>query len=202
MTSHSDAVVLIGPMGAGKTSIGKKAARALGLPFFDTDAAVVRDHGPIEQLFVEHGEAHFRAAERAAVREGLATGGIVSLGGGAVMDADTRAELAGLRVVLLTVSPRVVAGRVRDSNRPLLQGGDDAIERWTAIFEERRPVYEELADVTFDTSTGPLQDVVDALVSWVRGEAAAPTGHASAGPAGPSDISPSDTSPREKEQTP
>ena len=177
MTSHSDAVVLIGPMGAGKTSIGKKAARALGVPFFDTDAAVVRDHGPIEKLFVEHGEARFRAAERAAVREGLATAGIVSLGGGAVMDPDTRAELARHRVALLTVTPRVVAGRVRDSNRPLLQGGDDAIERWTAIFEERRPVYEELADVTFDTSTGPLQDIVDALVAWVRGAAdpSAPT---------------------------
>jgi shikimate kinase len=202
MTSHSDAVVLIGPMGAGKTSIGKKAARVLGLPFFDTDAAVVRDHGPIEQLFVEHGEARFRAAERAAVREGLATGGIVSLGGGAVMDPDTRAELADLRVVLLTVSPRVVAGRVRDSNRPLLQGGDDAIERWTAIFEERRPVYEELADVTFDTSTGPLQDVVDALVAWVRGERAPQSDHAADGSAGPSEISPRASSPREKEQTP
>ena len=193
MTSHSDAVVLIGPMGAGKTSIGKKAARALGLPFFDTDAAVVRDHGPIEQLFVEHGEAHFRAAERAAVREGLATGGIVSLGGGAIMDAETRAELSGLRVVLLTVSPRVVASRVRDSNRPLLQGGDDAIERWTAIFEERRPVYEELADVTFDTSTGPLQDVVDALVAWVRG--------ATVQPPGPGDTGTGTTTTAEKEQT-
>ena len=194
MTSHSDAVVLIGPMGAGKTSIGKKAARALGLPFFDTDAAVVRDHGPIEQLFVEHGEARFRAAERAAVREGLATGGIVSLGGGAIMDAETRAELAGLRVVLLTVSPRVVAGRVRDSNRPLLQGGDDAIERWTAIFEERRPVYEELADVTFDTSTGPLQDVVDALVAWVCGGTVEPT-------PGAGDTGTGTTTTAEKEQT-
>ncbi|MDW4572521.1 shikimate kinase [Microbacterium sp. M3] len=168
MTSPSDAVVLIGPMGAGKTSIGKKAARALGIRFFDTDAAVVRDHGPIEQLFSEHGEAHFRALEREAVVEGLATGGIVSLGGGAVLHPETRVDLAARRVVLLTVSPRVVAGRVRDSNRPLLQA-DDAIERWTAIFEERRPVYEELADVTFDTSSGPVQDVVDALVSWVRG---------------------------------
>lgn len=177
MTSHSDAVVLIGPMGAGKTSVGRKAARALGVSFFDTDAAVVRDHGPIERLFVEHGETWFRAAERAAVAEGLATGGIVSLGGGAVMDPATRADLAGHRVVLLTVSPRVVAGRVRDSNRPLLQG-DDGIARWTAIFEERRPIYEELADVTFDTSSGPLQDIVDALVAWIRGdtaEAAAPT---------------------------
>ena len=192
MTSHSDAVVLIGPMGAGKTSIGKKAARALGVPFFDTDAAVVREHGPIEQLFVEHGEARFRAAERIAVAEGLSTGGIVALGGGAVMDPATRADLAGHRVVLLTVSPRVVAGRVRDSNRPLLQGGDDAMARWTAIFEERRPVYEELADVTFDTSSGPLQDVVDALVAWVRGQTGDPADPARSG----------DRKPRQKEQTP
>ncbi len=174
MTSRSDAVVLIGPRGAGKTSIGKKVARALGLAFFDTDAAVVRDHGPIDRLFAERGEAYFRAVEREAVVEALASGGIVSLGGGAVLDPETRADLARHRVVLLTVAPRVVAGRIRESNRPLLQGGVDALERWTTIFEERRPVYEELADITLDTSTGPLQDIVDALVAWVRGDAARP----------------------------
>lgn len=175
MTSPSDAVVLIGPMGAGKTSIGKKAARALKVPFFDTDAAVVRDHGPIDRLFAERGEEHFRGVERAAVIEGLATGGIVSLGGGAVLHPETRSDLARHRVVLLTVSPRVVAGRVRDSARPLLQGDDGAIARWTAIFEERRPVYEELADIAFDTSNGPVQDVVDALVAWVRAASATPS---------------------------
>lgn len=169
MTSHSDAVALIGPMGAGKTSIGKKAARSLGMPFFDTDAAIVRGHGPIERIFAEHGEAHFRELERAAVIEGLATGGIVSLGGGAVTHPGTRADLSAHRVVLLTVAPRVVAARVRDSNRPLLQGAD-ALERWTAIYEARRPLYEELADVTFDTSAGPLQDVADAVAAWVRGQ--------------------------------
>lgn len=171
MAALHDPVVVIGPMGAGKSSIGKKAARALGVPFFDTDAAVVREHGPIEQLFAEHGEAHFRALEREAVVEGLRGGGIVSLGGGAVTHPQTRSDLARHRVVLLTVSPRVVAGRVRDSHRPLLQG-DDAMQRWTAIYDERRPVYEELADVVFDTSSGPMQDVVDALVAWVRGDGA------------------------------
>ena len=170
MTSPSDPVVLIGPMGAGKTSIGKKAARALGVPFFDTDVAVVRDHGPIERLFAEFGEDRFRTLERAAVVEGLSHGGIVSLGGGAPLHPETYRDLAAHRVVLLTVSPRVVAGRVRDSARPLLQG-DDALQRWTAIFDERRPVYEELADVVFDTSSGPIQTVVDALVAWVRGQA-------------------------------
>lgn len=167
MTSRSDAVVLIGPMGAGKTSIGKKAARALGVPFFDTDIAIVRDHGPIDKLFAEHGEAHFRTLERSAVVEALARGGVVSLGGGAVLHPDTQADLADQRVILLTVAPKVVAGRVRDSNRPLLQG-DDAMARWAAILEERLPLYRSLADVEFDTSSGPLQNIVDAVVAWVR----------------------------------
>ncbi|WP_127819120.1 shikimate kinase [Microbacterium sp. CPCC 204701] len=169
MTSPSDAVVLIGPMGAGKTSIGKKAARALGVPFFDTDIAIVRDHGPIEQLFADQGEDHFRALERKAVVQGLSRGGIVSLGGGAVLHPDTQADLAAHRVILLTVAPKVVAGRVRDSNRPLLQG-EDAMARWHAILEERMPLYRSLADATFDTSSGPLQHVVDAIVDWVRDE--------------------------------
>lgn len=174
MTSPSSAVVLIGPMGAGKTSVGKKVARALELPFFDTDAAVSRAHGPIERLFAERGEAHFRALEREAVKEGLAGGGVVSLGGGAVLDTDTRADLARHRVVLLTVAPRVVATRVRGSSRPLL-AGEDPLERWTRIYEERRPIYEQLADVTFDTSSGPLQKVVERIVDWVRPEHAAPS---------------------------
>ena len=167
MASRSDALVLIGPMGAGKTSIGKRVSRALELPFFDTDVAVTRDHGAIETLFATYGNDHFRALERAAVREGLASGGVVSLGGGAVMDAATRSDLAAHRVVLLTVTARVVAGRVRGSSRPLLQG-DDAIARWSAILDERRPIYESLADVTFDTSAGPLQNVVDAIVAWTQ----------------------------------
>jgi shikimate kinase len=168
MTSRSDAVVLIGPMGAGKTSIGRRVAKALGRPFFDTDIAVVREHGAIEALFAEHGEAHFRMLERAAVRQGLATGGIVSLGGGAVLHPDTRADLAAHRVVLLTVTPAVVANRVRQSARPLLQD-DDPLGRWAQIYDQRRPIYEELADLIVDTSSGPLQLVVDAIVEWTLG---------------------------------
>ena len=167
MTSRSDAVVLIGPMGSGKTSIGRRVAKALGRPFFDTDIAVVRDHGPIERLFDEHGEGHFRALEREAVRTGLESHGIVSLGGGAVLHPDTRSDLLAHRVVLLTVDPAVVASRVRETNRPLLQD-DDPIARWTQIYEQRRPIYDELADLTIDTSHGPLQLAVDAIVEWTR----------------------------------
>jgi len=167
MTSPSSAVVLIGPMGAGKTSVGRRVAKQLGRPFFDSDIAVKLAHGPIEEIFATHGEAHFRELERAAVREGLATGGVVSLGGGAVLDAATRSDLTHHRVALLTVEAGVVAARVKGSLRPLLQG-EDAATRWNDIYHERLPIYEELADATFDTSYGPLQDVVDAVTQWVR----------------------------------
>ncbi|GAA2014863.1 shikimate kinase [Microbacterium ulmi] len=161
------ALVLIGPMGAGKTSIGRRVAKALGVPFYDSDIAIVRAHGPVETIFAEQGEERFRMLEREAVRTGLEGGGVVSLGGGAVLHPGTRADLAAHRVVLLTVEPRVVASRVKDSTRPLLQG-EDALARWTEIYDARRPLYQELADVVFDTSSGPLQDVVDAVAAWAR----------------------------------
>ncbi|WP_346427096.1 shikimate kinase [Microbacterium sp. 10M-3C3] len=167
-----DALVLIGPMGAGKTSIGRRVARAIGLPFTDTDAAVVREHGPIPVLFAERGEAEFRRLERDAVAAALASGGVVSLGGGAVLDPQTREDLGAHRVAFLTVAPEIVGGRIRGGHRPLV-AGDDLVARWQEIYAQRRPLYEEVADATFDTSHGPLQAVVDAVVRWWR---IAPTG--------------------------
>ena len=167
MTSSTEAIVLVGPMGAGKTSIGRRTAKALGVPFTDTDATIARAHGAIPQLFADHGEDHFRRLEREAVRAALETGGVISLGGGAVLDPDTRADLAAHRVVLLTVHPRIVAARLRDDSRPLL-AGTDAMARWEDIYAARRPLYDEVADLEIDTSTGPLQAVVDAIVAWAR----------------------------------
>lgn len=166
------ALVLVGPMGAGKTSVGRRVARRLGMTFTDTDKTVVSAHGPIADLFVQHGEPHFRAVERIAVRDALARGGVVALGGGAVLDAETRADLGAHRVVLLTVDPRIVRGRLGDGRRPLI-AGDDPVERWTRIAEERRALYEQVADVVFDTSRGPLQGVVDAVVAWAEAHGAA-----------------------------
>ncbi len=160
-------IVLIGPMGAGKTSIGRRVARSLDRPFLDTDKIVVRDHGPIPDLFATHGEANFRALERTAVSEALASGGVIALGGGAVLDADTRADLKDHQVVLLTVQPHVVAARIGGDARPLL-AGEDPVARWSRIFEDRRAVYDEVADVTFDTSSGPLVEVVTRIVEWAR----------------------------------
>ncbi|MGZ8803684.1 MAG: shikimate kinase [Microbacterium sp.] len=172
MTSPSrnpprSAIVLIGPMGAGKTSIGRRVARALESPFADTDKIVVRDHGPIPALFARDGEEHFRELERAAVVEALAQGGVVALGGGAILDAATRADLADHRVVFLTVSPHIVAARVHGGDRPLL-ADDDPVGRWQRIFAERRELYEEVADITLDTSSGPLAAVVAQIVDWAQ----------------------------------
>lgn len=170
MTSpERQAIVLIGPMGAGKTSVGKRVAKRLGRSFTDTDAAIVRQHGPIADIFATHGESHFRVLERDAVAAALETGGVVSLGGGAVLDETTRQRLQAHRVALLTVAPRVVARRLGEAaTRPLLTAGDETpIARWERIYAERRPVYEAVADATFDTSSGPLENIVTAIAEWV-----------------------------------
>ena len=155
-------------MGAGKSSIGKKTAKALGRAFIDTDAVIVREHGDIPTLFAEHGEAHFRELEREAVADAVATGNVVALGGGAVLADATRELLATHDVVLLTVHPRTVASRIVMGGRPLLDGDEDPVARWIRIRDERMPLYEEVADVTFDTSTGRIQAVVDEIATWAR----------------------------------
>jgi len=169
MTSAADplTLVLVGPMAAGKTSVGRRVARRLGVAFIDTDKRIVAAHGPIPAIFEEHGEAHFRALECAAVAEALSEGGVISLGGGAVTEAATRDLLAEHPVVFLTVSPDAVADRLRGSNRPLL-AGEDPLERWKKIFEERRGWYSEVSSATFDTSRRPMQKIADEIVAWRR----------------------------------
>ncbi|WEF22610.1 shikimate kinase [Microbacterium maritypicum] len=169
MTSAADplTLVLVGPMAAGKTSVGRRVARRLGVAFIDTDKRIVAAHGSIPAIFEEHGEAHFRDLERAAVAEALSEGGVISLGGGAVTEAATRELLTEHPVVFLTVSPDAVADRLRGSNRPLL-AGEDPLERWKKIFEERRGWYAEVSSATFDTSRRPMQKIADEIVAWRR----------------------------------
>lgn len=164
--SGTPAVVFVGPMAAGKTKVGKRVARLLGIGFTDTDAAIARKHGPIAELFATHGEAHFRPLEREAVRAALRSDDVVSLGGGAVLDADTRADLAPLRVVLLTVSPEVVAERLaaEPGKRPLVAGG---VDDWVRIYADRRARYDEVASVTFDTSHGDFDRVAAEVAAWL-----------------------------------
>jgi shikimate kinase len=160
-------VVMIGPMGAGKSSIGKKLSRRLHVPFVDTDRVIVRRHGPVAEIFSSQGEPRFRELEHEVVVEALAAPGVVSLGGGAVLHADTRERLRATRVVLLTVTPEAVEARIAGSSRPLLQTGGMAA--WRAIADERQPLYRSLADVELDTSDRPVSTVVDDIVAFLAG---------------------------------
>jgi shikimate kinase len=158
-------IVFIGPSGAGKSRLGKRVARILGVPFADTDKMIVAEHGPIPQIFREHGEPHFRELERAAVIRGLAGEGVLSLGGGAVMDPDTQHDLAAHRVVLLTISPEAVAQRIAgDTDRPLVRNG---VADWVAVNEPRWETYRRLADATFDTSHRPNDALASEVAAWL-----------------------------------
>jgi shikimate kinase len=156
-------VVLIGPMAAGKTRVGKRVARILGTGFQDTDRMLVADHGAIPAIFDEHGEAHFRALERDAVARALASDDVVALGGGAVLAPETQALLASHRVVLVTVTPEAVAARIGDGRRPLVRGG---LPDWERIYAERLPIYEKLALLTVDTSHRPIDAVAREVAEW------------------------------------
>lgn len=171
--SSSDALtlVLVGPMGAGKTSVGRRVARELGVRFVDTDRRIVAAHGPIPEIFAAHGEAHFRELEGAAVAAALDEGGVISLGGGAVAAEATRALLQQHPVVFLTVSPESVVHRIGGGGRPMLAGDIDPLERWKQIYESRRVWYEEVADATFDTSRRPMQRIAEEIAAWRREQA-------------------------------
>ena len=167
MSAGQHCLVLIGPMGAGKSSTGRRVARSLGVPFTDTDAVVVREHGPIAELFRAHGEQHFRTLERAVVAEALTRGGVVALGGGAVMDSSTRAALHAHDVALLTVSAAAVQSRIRGNTRPLL-AEENPVQHWQRILAERMPTYTAVADRVWDTSAMPMSATAAEIAEWAR----------------------------------
>lgn len=159
--------VFIGAPGAGKSRIGKRVAQLLEVDFLDTDKLIVNDHGVIADIFEEHGEPYFRALERAAVEIALSSCAVVALGGGAVLDPLTQAQLEGLRVIQLTTSPEAVATRITNGKRPLLGGG---IEAWTTLVAARQPIYDRLATRTFDTSNYPADKIAASIAEWLTAE--------------------------------
>lgn len=163
--SATPPVALIGPMAAGKSSIGRKLAARLGRTFADTDRLVVLEHGPIPTIFAERGEAVFRRWEAEAVQRALTPGTVVALGGGAVLDTETRVLLREqATVVLVTVDERAAERRIGGAGRPLVA---DGIAAWSRIAAERDPIYRELAEVTVDTSRTPISRLVDELEDWL-----------------------------------
>lgn len=150
-------------MGSGKTRIGRRVARALGVRFIDTDKVIAAKHGAITGIFETYGEAHFRTLERQAVADALCERAVVSLGGGAVLDAESQRLLERHTVIELTVAADAVLARMNTSKRPLLKDGTDA---WQRIYDERRPIYTRLATVSFDTSARPISRIADEITAW------------------------------------
>ena len=165
MTESHPYVVMIGAPGAGKSRAGKRVARLLKVPFVDTDRRIVLRHGPIAQVFATRGEEYFRSIERVEVARALRERAVVALGGGAVLDRSTQAELAGLPVVLMTVTAEAVASRIGDK-RPLLRDG--GVEAWEKLVAARRSTYERLATRTWDSSNRPIDAIAQEIADWVR----------------------------------
>jgi shikimate kinase len=142
-------------------------AKKIGASFTDTDSVIVARHGAISTIFAEHGEDEFRRIEREVVAEAVGGGGVVALGGGAVLSPETRALIRDHLVIFLDVDDATIASRIRGAKRPLLNE-EDPIEAWKRITNARRPIYEDIADVRYDTSHGPIKAVVESAAEWAQ----------------------------------
>ncbi len=161
-------VVLVGPPGAGKTTIGTELARRAGTRLVDTDAAIVAEQGrEISDIFIDDGEAAFRGFERDAVLAALAShDGVLSLGGGAVMTPDIEQALVRDRhtgtVVFLDVGIADAAKRVGfDASRPMLVINPRA--SWNRLMRDRRPTYERVASIHINTAGRSVADIADEI---------------------------------------
>lgn len=165
-------VVLVGPPGAGKSTVARALADLLGVTARDTDADVEVEAGAaVADIFVDHGEARFRELEQQAVARALAEhDGVLAVGGGAPVDPGTQELLADVPVAFLDVSLAAASKRIGlDAPRPLLI--DAPRSAWKRLMDVRRPVYESVADAVVDTSDRTPDEValeVAAALGLVR----------------------------------
>ena len=178
-------LVLVGMMGAGKSSVGRRLAQRLGLPFTDADQEIERAAGcTIPEIFAEHGEAYFRDGERRVIARLLGDGPqVLATGGGAVMNGETRQAIAegGISIWLRASLPVLMKRVRRRATRPLLQTADpEAVMR--KLMTERDPVYAQ-ADITVESRNVPHMVVVDEIIAALdirlRNGRAAPQGEPS-----------------------
>jgi shikimate kinase len=166
--SHKPVAVLVGPPGSGKTTVGAALAERLRIPLRDTDQDVEALTGStIADLFVERGEDYFRELESEAVRAALDShGGVLSLGGGAVLRPETRKALGTHYVVWLDVAvPSAVKRLEMNVARPLLLG--NVRGRFAELDRARRPLYAEVASIHMDTSELTVDEVVEKLCAQI-----------------------------------
>jgi shikimate kinase len=169
-------VVLVGPPGAGKTTVGRVLARRLDVEFTDVDSVIVQRAGKsISDMFLQDGEDAFRALERQVVAEALtATDGVLALGGGSVLAAQTRERLRGHRVVHLKVGVTDGLRRTGMSTaRPLLAGVNPRAT-FKALLEARAPLYREVASVEVDTDRRSANQVVRAVLEAIGWQVESP----------------------------
>jgi shikimate kinase len=164
-------VFLVGPMGAGKTTIGKQLAEILKLEFIDTDQEIERRTGaPIDWIFDIEGEEGFRDREQKVIEELTSEQGIVlATGGGAVIRPENRLLLAGRGVVVyLEASIEQQLERTRrDKRRPLLQNSDDPEQTLIELQKERDPLYREIADYVVATNENTVKSVANKIAELV-----------------------------------
>ena len=165
----SPVVVLVGPPGAGKSTVANAIAGRLGVGFRDTDEDIETSQGTsVQEIFVDHGEAHFRQLEEQAVATALAEhDGVLALGGGAVLSETTRAVLADHRVLFLDVGLAAAVSRVgMNGNRPLLLG--NVRSQLKGLMDRRRPLYDEVATFTIVTDALAASAVADEAVRLIQ----------------------------------
>ncbi|MET9394343.1 shikimate kinase [Streptomyces sp. NPDC006624] len=158
-------VVLVGPMGVGKSTVGQLLAERLGVSYRDTDDDIVAEQNrTIAEIFVDDGEPAFRAVEKAAVRRALAEhDGVLALGGGAILDPGTRVLLAGQRVVYLSMDVEEAVKRTGlNAARPLL--AVNPRKQWRELMEARRHLYEEVATAVVATDGRTPEEVTQAAL--------------------------------------
>ncbi|MDQ6656757.1 MAG: shikimate kinase [Actinomycetota bacterium] len=159
-------VVLVGAPGAGKSSVGTVLADLLKVPLRDVDSDIEAAQGrSISDIFTSDGEDYFRSLERAAVASALAEhAGVLALGGGAVLDPETRDLLRGHRVVFLAVSmPQGVQRSGMAANRPLLVGVNPRAT-FKSLLDARLPLYREVAVLEVDTDSRDVAEVAEVIV--------------------------------------
>lgn len=173
--SRSDNIFLIGPMGAGKTTIGRQLAKSLGLDFMDSDHEIEsRTGASIPLIFEVEGEAGFRRREREMIDELTQRSRIVlATGGGAVLDPANRAHLSARgQVVYLRASLEHLLKRTaKDRNRPLLRTDDPRArpeQILARILEQRDPLYSEIADLVVETDRCSVRATLHAIEGWLR----------------------------------
>ena len=154
------AIVLVGPMGSGKTTLGKKLAKELDFTFIDTDKAIAKHHGAINRIFESKGEEFFRDLESRALEDALKDNAIVATGGGAILREANRYLLRGHHVVFLDTSAEHVLGKINLAKRPLLKENP---ERWQQIYDERISIYRQVADQTVFSGGKGIRSLLDEI---------------------------------------